>query len=65
MKNQSWKNVKYIYKWLGLTRKLVLGTADGSPKKNLQLLRESMPTPIAYEPGNITVGGVLLEDPRN
>jgi hypothetical protein len=28
----------------GFTRKLVLGTADGSPKKDLQLLLESMPT---------------------
>lgn len=43
----------------------MLGTTDGSPKKDLQLLRESMPVPISYEPGNLSVGGITLDDPSS
>lgn len=41
----------------------VLGTIDGSSEKNLHFFRESMPIPIFYEPGNFSVGGVILDDP--
>lgn len=49
----------------GITRKLVLGTIDGSPKKDLQLQREAMPTPVAIRSGPLIIGDVTYDHPKH
>lgn len=47
----------------GVSRRLVLGTTDGSPKKDLQLLREAIPTPVAFPPDPLNFGDIVLDHP--
>ena len=42
-----------------------MGTADGTPKKNLVMTEAAMPKPLNYEPGRFKVDGVLLPDPHD
>lgn len=49
----------------GVTRKLVLGTIDGSPKKDLPLQKKAMPTPVTFKSGTFKYGDIVLDDPTS
>lgn len=50
---------------LHIQRKFVLGTVDGSPKKDLVLTRAAMLKPLDFATGRFKVGSVVLPDPCN
>jgi hypothetical protein len=50
---------------LHIHRKFVLGTADGSPKKDLQLTRAAMLKPVDYLNGRFRARGIVLQNPSS
>ena len=46
-------------------RKFVLGTADGSPKKDLVLTRGAMPKPVDYIVNRFRARGIILQNPSS
>ena len=48
---------------LHVHRKFVVGTADGSPKRDLILTTAAMPKPVNFVGGRFKVNGVLLPEP--
>ena len=50
---------------LNIDRKFVLGTADGSPKKDLVLTRAAMPKPVDFVVGRFRANGIVLQNPSS
>lgn len=48
---------------LHIHRKFVMGTADGSPKKDLVLTRAAMPKPVDFLIGRFRSRGIVLQNP--
>ena len=46
-------------------RKFVMGTADGSPKKDLVLTRAAMPKPVDFLAGRFRACGIVLQNPSS
>ena len=44
---------------LNIDRKFVMGTADGSPKKDLVITRAAMPKPVDFVVGRFRANGIL------
>ena len=47
----------------GVSGKLVLGTLDGSSKRDFKLLKEAMPKPVATAIGPLNFSDIVLDDP--
>ena len=42
-----------------------MGTADGSPKKDLVLTRAAMPKPVTFLAGRFRARGIVLQNPSS
>ena len=50
---------------MNIDRKFVMGTADGSPKKDLVITRAAMPKPVDFVVGRFSTKGIVLLNPSS